>query len=106
MAMMCAAALILIGQLIRWQIIEHHRFVAWAEAEHENELVIPSRRGEIRDRSGYLLATDLIQYDVSVSPKIISDPQATADRLHTVLDLPRDEIYQRLTSAKPWTPLA
>jgi cell division protein FtsI/penicillin-binding protein 2 len=64
MAIMCAATLVLIGQLIRWQIIEHHRFVAWAEAEHQDELVIPSRRGDIRDRNGHLLATDLIQYDI------------------------------------------
>lgn len=106
MAVMCAAALILVGQLIRWQIIEHHRFAAWAEAEHQDELVIPSRRGEIRDRSGYLLATDLIEYDVSASPKIISDPEATADRLETVLELPRDEILQRLTSSETWLPLA
>jgi cell division protein FtsI (penicillin-binding protein 3) len=106
MAIMCAAGLVLIGQLIRWQVIEHYRFAAWAEAAHQNELVIPSRRGEIRDRSGYLLATDLIEYDVSVSPKIINDPQATADRLDALLDLSRDEILQVLTNGKPWVLVA
>ncbi len=106
MAVMSAASLILIGQLIRWQIIEHHRFVAWAEAEHQNELVIPSRRGEIRDRSGYLLATDLIEYDISVSPKIVNNPQTTAERLHTLLDLPQAEILQALTTDKPWVQIA
>jgi cell division protein FtsI/penicillin-binding protein 2 len=105
MAIMCAAGLVLIGQLIRWQVIEHHRFVAWANAEHQNELVIPARRGEIRDRAGYLLAADLIQYDISASPKIISDPQVTADRLHRLLDMPRDELVQHLTSNKPWVPI-
>jgi len=106
MAIMFAAALVLIGQLIRWQVIEHHRFVALAEAEHQDELVIPSRRGEIRDRTGYLLAADLIEYDISASPQIISDPPATADRLHRLLDMPRDEILQKLTSDKPWVPIA
>lgn len=105
MAIMCAAALVLIGQLIRWQIIEHHRFVAWAEAEHQDELVLPSRRGDIRDRNGHLLATDLIQYDISVSPKIISDPEDTAERLATVLDIPEDKLVTVLTSKSPWTPL-
>jgi len=105
MAVMSAAALVLVGQLIRWQIIEHHRFVAWAEAEHQDELVIPSRRGEIRDRAGYLLATDLIEYDISASPEIISDPEATAERLHTLLDLPRNEILQKLTSDSLWVPI-
>lgn len=106
MAVMCAAGLILVGQLIRWQIVEHHRFVAWAEAEHQDELVIPSRRGEVRDRSGYLLATDLIEYDISVSPGIISDPESVADRLHSVLELPHDELLRLVTSDKPWVPVA
>ncbi len=106
MAVMCAAGLVLIGQLVRWQVVEHYRFVAWAEAEHQDELVIPSRRGEVRDRSGYLLATDLIEYDISVSPKIVSDPPVTADRLDALLDMSREEILQRLTSKKPWVPIA
>jgi len=103
---MCAAALVLIGQLVRWQVIEHHRFVAWAEAEHQDELIIPSRRGEIRDRNGYLLASDLVEYDISASPELISDPQDVADRLHKLLNLPRDETLQNLTGDKLWVPIA
>ncbi len=106
MAVMCAAGLVLVGQLIRWQVIEHYRFVALAEAEHQDELVLPPRRGDIRDRSGYLLAADIIQYDVSVSPKILSDPYATADRLSSLLDIPRDELLQDLTSTVTWVPIA
>ncbi len=41
MAITCAAGLILIGQLVRWQIIEHYRFVALAKAERQGELVFP-----------------------------------------------------------------
>lgn len=98
--------MVLVGQLVRWQVIEHYRFAAWAEAEHQDELVIPARRGEVRDRAGYLLAADMVEYDLSASPKIISNPQATADRLHRLLDMPRDEILQKLTSTKPWVPIA
>lgn len=106
MAIMSAAGLVLVGQLVRWQVIEHYRFAAWAEAEHQDELVIPARRGEVRDRAGYLLAADMVEYDLSASPKIISNPQVTADRLHRLLDMPRDEILQKLTSTKPWVPIA
>ena len=106
MAVMCAAVLVLVGQLVRWQIIEHHHFVALAEAEHQNEWVISPRRGEIRDRTGYLLAADIMQYDISASPKIIGDPQATADRLSHLLNIPRDELLQILTSDATWIPVA
>ncbi len=105
MAIMCAAGLVLIGQLVRWQIIEHHNFVALAAAEHQDELVIPPRRGEIRDRVGHLLAADIIEYDISASPQIISDPYATADRLSRLLDLPRDELLQILTRNETWVPI-
>src|SRR5215210_5269655 len=106
MAVMSAAGLVLIGQLIRWQVVEHHRFAALAEAEHQDELVIPPHRGEIRDREGHLLAADVIQYDISASPKIISDPYATADRLYRLLGVPRDELLKNLTSDSTWVPLA
>lgn len=105
MAIMCAAGLVLVGQLIRWQVIEHPQFVALAEEEHQDELVIPPRRGEIRDRAGHLLAADVIQYDVSASPKIIADPYATADRLARELNLSRDDLVTLLTSDEAWVPL-
>jgi cell division protein FtsI (penicillin-binding protein 3) len=106
MAVMSAAGLVLIGQLIRWQVVEHHRFAALAEAEHQDELVIPPHRGEIRAREGHLLAADVIQYDISASPKIISDPYATADRLYRLLGVPREELLKNLTSDSTWVPLA
>lgn len=106
LAVMSAAGLLLVGQLIRWQIVEHPRFVALAEAEHQDELVIPPRRGEIRDREGHLLAADVIQYDISSSPKIISDPYTTADRLYRLLDVPRDQLVKTLTSDSTWMPIA
>lgn len=106
MAVMCAAGLVLVGQLARWQIVEHHRFTALAEEEHQDELVIPPRRGEIRDRNGHLLAADIIEYDLSASPKIIGDPYATADRLSRLLDIPRQELVQTLSSDATWVPIA
>lgn len=106
MAVMSAAGLVLVGQLIRWQVLEHHRFAQLAEAEHQNELVIPPHRGEIHDRNGHILAADVIQYDISASPKIISDPYATADRLYRLLNVPREDLLKSLTGDSTWVPLA
>ncbi len=106
MAVMCAAGLVLIGQLVRWQIIEHHHFLALAEAEHQDELVIPPHRGEIHDRDGYLLAADIAEYDISVSPEIISDPQETARALSEILGISRNKLLEALTSEELWVPVA
>jgi len=106
LAVMCASGLVLVGQLVRWQIIQHNAFVEIATAEHRDELVIAPRRGEMRDQSGYLLATDVMQYNISASPKIISDPYSTADRLANLLNLSRDELLNKLTSKDLWVPIA
>ncbi len=105
MAVFCAAGLVLIGQLVRWQVVEHDRLKKMAEVEHQNELVIPPRRGEIRDRDGHLLAADLVEYDLSVSPNIVTDPFATADKLAGLLDVPRAELVEILTREVDWTPI-
>jgi len=104
-AVMCAVGIALVGQLVRWQIIEHHQFVALAEAEHQNETVIVPRRGEIRDQSGYLLASDVTEYDISASPKIISNPAKTAERLAPLLEMPQETLVNILDGEEAWVPI-
>jgi cell division protein FtsI/penicillin-binding protein 2 len=106
MAMLSAGALILVGQLFRWQVLESRAFLALGEEEHQSEIVIRPRRGAIYDRNGFLLAADTFQYAVSASPPMISDPYATADRLFPLLDMSRDETLAALTSNAAWVPLA
>ena len=95
MAILSAGALILVGQLIRWQVLEHETFLALAEEEHQSEATIRPRRGTIYDCDGFLLAADSFQYAVSASPPMISDPYAAADRLFPLLKMGRDEILAR-----------
>ncbi len=106
MAILSASTLIIIGQLVRWQILEHGTFLALAEAEHQAEVIIRPRRGAIYDRNGFLLAADAFQYEVSASPTMINDPYATADRLFPLLGMSRDETLAALTSEAPWVPLS
>ena len=106
MAILSASTLILVGQLFRWQVLEHRAFLALAEKEHQAEAVIRPHRGAIYDRNGFLLAADTFQYEVSASPTMISDPYATADRLFPLLGMSRAETLAALTSDAPWVPLS
>ncbi len=106
MAILSAGALILIGQLLRWQVLEHQTFLALAEEEHQAENTIRPRRGAIYDRNGFLLAADTFEYAVSASPPMISDPHTTADRLFPLLGMSRDQTLAMLISDAPWVPLA
>ena len=103
MAILSAGALILVGQLIRWQVIEHETFLVLAEEEHQSEATIRPRRGAIYDRNGFLLAADTFQYAISASPPMISDPYTAADRLFPLLEMGRDETLTALTSDLPET---
>jgi cell division protein FtsI/penicillin-binding protein 2 len=106
MAILSAGALILVGQLFRWQVLEHQTFLTLAEAEHQAEVVIRPRRGALYDRKGFLMAADTFQYQVSASPRMISDPYAAADRLFPLLEMSRDETLAALTSDVPWISLS
>jgi len=105
MAILSAGALILVGQLVRWQVLEHETFLALAEEEHQAEATIRPHRGAIYDRNGFLMAADTFQYAVSASPPMITDPYATADRLFPLLGMGRDETLTALTSDAAWVPL-
>jgi len=106
MAILSAGSLILIGQLFRWQVLEHQAFLALAEEEHQEEVIIRPRRGAIYDRNGFLLAADTFQYEISASPSLIGDPHATADRLFPLLGKSRDQTLAALTSTALWVPLS
>ena len=106
MAILSAGTLILVGQLFRWQVLEHQAFLILAEKEHQSEDVIRPHRGTVYDRNGFLMAADTYQYEVSASPTMISDPYATADRLFPLLGISRADTLAALTSDAPWVPLA
>jgi len=105
MAILSAVGLLLIAQLVRWQIIEHNTFVKLARQQNRKEFVLKPRRGNIYDHYHHLLAVDTIQYEISASPQLISDPQKTADRLYRLLNIPRDTLLEGLSSDKAWVPI-
>ncbi|MFQ5575450.1 MAG: hypothetical protein ACE5G8_00525, partial [Anaerolineae bacterium] len=102
LAILSAAGLIVTARLVRWQILEHTHFVELANQQHQKEIELKATRGKIFDADNHLLAVDTIQYEVSASPQLISDPQQTTDRLYRLLNIPRDTLLQELTSDHPW----
>lgn len=99
-------ALILAVQLFRWQVLQHEHFVRMAQAEHNASREIHSLRGTVRDRRGYTLAIDSLQYEISADPPLVADVHQTADRLTPLLDMPRDKIVETLTQDAPHVRLA
>lgn len=105
-AVLIGFVLVLIGQLVRWQIVEHDRFREMAAKEHRQARILTPRRGSIVDRNGHPLAMNVVTYEVSAAPNLISDPYLAADRLWPLVGRPRDELINLLSQDVPYVLLA
>jgi cell division protein FtsI/penicillin-binding protein 2 len=105
-AVVVGIVLVLIGQLFRWQVVEHESFLEIAAAEHQQARILFPHRGAVVDRNGHPLAMNVTTYDISAAPNLISDPYLVADRLWPLLERPRDEIINLLTQDAPYVLLA
>ncbi|MCH6268333.1 stage V sporulation protein D, partial [Bacillus sp. FJAT-50051] len=55
------------------------------------------QRGEIVDRNGVPLATNMSAPTVWVVPRQVKDPAATAEKLASVLNMPKETAYREIT---------
>ena len=99
-------ALVIVGRLAYYQIWMHAELEEMALEEREREREVTPERGNILDSTGHPLAMSVIQWDISVSPEMVDDPEELADQLADLMDLPRDELYAKLTLDAPWVSLA
>jgi cell division protein FtsI/penicillin-binding protein 2 len=100
------ACAVLVGQLFRYQVIDHENLRQDALDQRTWEKEVLTQRGYIADANGHILALDAIEWKISASPPLVIHPDEVADRFAELLGLPRDEIYAKLTSEEPWVQLA
>lgn len=106
MAALLAAAIW--GRLAYWQVSQHGRLSAIAEAQYSEYVTLPAERGMIYDSQGRPLAVDTTVYDVFASPDQVPAAQRPlmADQLAAALDVPRDPILAVLASGKQFAYIA
>ena len=90
-----AAAGILWARLLAVQVAQHEHYAARAEQNQEGRVLLPPRRGDLVDRRGELLATDLRTYSVYAVPRLMKDRRATARSLARLLDLDARALERR-----------
>lgn len=87
---------VLAGRLLQVQCLQRAQFAARAARQQTIEEVIPARPGDIRDRSGRLLATTTRVHSLYVDPGRIASDWDAALMLGRALDLDPDRLYERL----------
>ena len=97
---------VVVGRLVYYQVFRHDELVANADTQRTWEKEVTPKRGYIADVNGHLLALDMVEWDISVSPSLVTDASNLSKRLSELLGLPRDKISATLTAEVPWIQLA
>ncbi len=101
---MAILTLIIVGRLVEFQLVQGPE---WAERASDELFVIARpERGTIYDRNEAVLAANSADYQISVSPRLVTEADELATALAPVLEKPRYEILGILESDEPFAILA
>lgn len=100
------AALVIVGRLVAFQIVQGEDWAAQGEQLHILQVQAQPNRGTIYDRNGAVLAANSSDYQIGVSPNLVSDADQMATTLAPYLNIPRYELLTKLTSERPYELLA
>jgi cell division protein FtsI/penicillin-binding protein 2 len=97
---------VIVGRLVYFQVLKHDELRSEVDEQRTREKEQTPSRGYIADVTGHILALDVIEWDISVSPTLVFDRAELADSLSELLGLPRAEVSATLTSEEPWIQIA
>jgi cell division protein FtsI/penicillin-binding protein 2 len=80
-------------------------FAQTALTEYRYQVTRRPPRGELYDRSGILLATNAIDYEIGLSPVLIYDREAVAGELSAAMGIPVEELLEAMSSQAPYVQL-
>ena len=96
--------LVIEGQLIHLQVVQHAELVALAERQQQRTVTVHAKRGEVLDRDGRVLAYSVDADSIYAVPTEVQNPARTAALLCAVLDDCEDPepLTRRLRQPKPF----
>jgi cell division protein FtsI (penicillin-binding protein 3) len=87
------------ARLVLLQVRDAPAYEALAMEQRVRRIALPADRGTIYDRSMHELALSLPAKAIYADPAMVQDPEDTAARLATVLDLPTRQVLHALTAS-------
>ncbi len=99
-ALFLVLAGLLVYRLVTLQFgVDTAYFAERALTEYRYQVTVQPPRGELYDRNGVLLATNTLEYEISMSPSLVYDRETTADILVEVLGMDRDELLAAMADS-------
>lgn len=99
-------AVVIIGRLILFQVVEGPYWSDLGQAVHNVTVTAQPDRGIIYDRNGAVLAGNSADYQVGVSPNLITQPNELATALAPILQENRNDLLNRITADAPFVMLS
>ena len=89
--------LIIIGRVFYIQVFKYNKLNSLAESLWSRKLPITADRGEIRDRNGKVLATNITTTSLFVIPNQIVNKEEVATKLAEILSVSYEEMYRHIS---------
>ncbi len=68
-----------------------------AESQYKRMINLQTKRGDIRDRSGEVLATSTLQESVYLNPQLIKNKNALLDKIAKIISINKNNVRKKLT---------
>lgn len=82
------------------QFVLGDKLTGQAKGSWSRNIPFEPKRGEIIDRNGVPLATNISAPTVYVIPRQVKDPAATSEKLAAVLNMPKENAYRQITQGE------
>lgn len=96
--------MVIVARLVVFQVVDGENWAA--KASYTVQIVDRPDRGTIYDRNGAVLAANTADYQISVAPRMVTQPEELASALSPILQMPRQQIMDALQSRLPYVLLA
>lgn len=103
---MALVTLVIIYRLASFQVVQDEELAAIGRSIHNRQVTAQPERGVIYDRNMAVLAGNSSDYQIGVSPALVTEAEALATALAPILLEPRHEILLALQSGRPFELLA
>lgn len=89
--------LAIVGRVFYIQIFKYNKLNDLATSLWSRELPITADRGEIRDRNGKVLATNITTTSLVVIPNQIKNKEEVSEKLAEILGVTKEEMYRHIS---------
>jgi cell division protein FtsI/penicillin-binding protein 2 len=98
-------SIVLLWRLVRIQVFSYQELLERGVVGRIRQSALAPMRGRVWDNNGHLLVGNFVQYDITASPDLVSNPERTAADLALELGLDEQDLVEKLSSDEKWMPL-